>query len=178
MVYFMPIFVDGGCRNNGKEGAIAAAVAIHKFRTHWNRKYSQEKLWLKPTSSRAELAAIILALKMAIQRQEHAIHRRMKVVIYSDSRYAVDTMNEWKDKWVSNGWITANRTPVANQDLVKELIRLESELEEYAKVKYVHIPRQKNKKADGLCNDVLDNMEHERQDKSTALYLGGVQLAI
>ena len=69
MVYTMEIYVDGGCRGNGQPGSIGAAAAVFKLRS------GNQQAWTKalpqyppPTNQRAEITAIILALKQALEK--------------------------------------------------------------------------------------------------------------
>ena len=71
------------------------------------------------TNQRMELKAILEALKYAQTIRQ----KGEKVIIYSDSAYAVNCyLQEWYTKWVINGWQNANKQPVANQDLWKQII--------------------------------------------------------
>lgn len=66
-----------------------------------------------------ELEAIRAALEYAssIRRPNE------KVVIYSDSAYAINCyLQEWYINWQNNGWINANKQPVANQDLWYKIV--------------------------------------------------------
>ncbi len=67
----MVMFVDGGCRRNGYSNAIGAAacIIINKYGKSqgWYREISTH---LNPTSQRAELSALILALETAIEHYE------------------------------------------------------------------------------------------------------------
>jgi ribonuclease HI len=48
-------------------------------------------------------------------------------VLTTDSVYVRDGVTKWIAGWKRNGWVTANRTPVKNQDLWKELDRLNAQ---------------------------------------------------
>jgi ribonuclease HI len=99
MGYTMKIYVDGGCRGNGSRNAIGAAAAIQTMR--WGRKYwvrtqrVETTIYQNATNQRAELSAIILGLLMALDRY-HQLNRnpRLRLTIYSDSKYAVNCMTE------------------------------------------------------------------------------------
>lgn len=159
MVYTMVYEVDGGCRNNGYSGAIAAAAAIergrYKDRT-WTRQLDSEDA----TNQRAEITAIILALEQALRK-----YRNLKscptidLTIRSDSRYAVNCMTEWIYKWTRNGWRNAAGRPVVNKDLIRKASELDDEANELGDVTYEWIPRSENIDADEACNDCLDEME-------------------
>ena len=78
MVYIMKIYVDGGCRRNGHNNAIGAAACVIES------KWSRDSTWTRrlptpnprrndpiPTSQRAEITAIILALEKALDKYDH-----------------------------------------------------------------------------------------------------------
>lgn len=108
MVYTMKIYVDGGCRGNGQPGAIGAAAAVFQF------KWGKQRAWTRvlprhprPTNQRAEITAIILALELALERYRNLdSYPWIDVKIYSDSKYAVNCMNVWMDKWSNSKSIT------------------------------------------------------------------------
>jgi len=158
MVYIMEIYVDGGCRGNGQPGAIGAAAAAFKT------KFGRYKAWTMalprypaPTNQRAEITAIILALEKALEMYDDLdSYPRLKVKIYSDSKYAIGCMKDWIYKWSSNGWINAAGNEVANRDLIQEASDLDDRVAEVGDVEYIWIPREENQFADELCNDNLD----------------------
>ncbi|KAJ5975907.1 hypothetical protein N7481_009614 [Penicillium waksmanii] len=160
MVYIMKIYIDGGCRGNGTPSAIGAAAAV--FMNRWGRynKGLTKALnpWPRPTSQRAEIEAIILALKRALERYEGLNNDpRLRVTIYSDSTYAVNCMTQWIPRWIKNGWSNYADNEVANRDLLEEAFNLSNRLKEEGRVKYVWIPREENAHADKMCNKNMDN---------------------
>ena len=56
-----------------------------------------------------ELKAAIMGL--------NAVTRTMPIVLHTDSRYVMDGVKNWMPRWKANGWKTASKKPVANQDL-------------------------------------------------------------
>ncbi|KAA8652366.1 hypothetical protein EYZ11_006473 [Aspergillus tanneri] len=159
MVYIMEIYTDGGCRGNGRPGAIGAAAAIIKKRNgrydSWTRSLP---LYPAPTNQRAEITAIILALELALEKLEELdTQPYLNVTIYSDSRYAIGCMTNWIYKWTRNGWTNAAGNEVANRDLLEEASDLDDRLDEVGDVKYIWIPREKNEHADRLCNEDMDD---------------------
>lgn len=159
MVYNMRMRVDGGCRSNGYVGAVGAAAVVveHKYggrSTNWTRRLPT---YPTPTSQRAELAAIVLALELAVEKQRQLNNAPfMKVVICTDSKYAYGCMTDWSFKWRNNGWINSAGNAVANRDLVEEALELEAEIEDNGDVQYEWIPRDQNEDADEAVNDELD----------------------
>ncbi|KAE9365870.1 ribonuclease H1 [Stipitochalara longipes BDJ] len=156
----MDIYVDGGCRGNGRPGSIGAAAAVFKLR--WGRTTTWTKVlpdYPPPTNQRAEIAAIILALKQALKKyRELDSNPWLDVKIYSDSRYAVGCMNEWIYKWSRNGWINSAGHEVANRDLIQKASDLDDRLKEEGSVEYIWIPRAENEEADEACNDAMDKI--------------------
>ena len=56
-----------------------------------------------------ELLASINALK--------EIKKNSTVLLYTDSKYLIDGINNWIKKWKSNNWKTSNKKEVKNKDL-------------------------------------------------------------
>lgn len=158
----MEIYVDGGCRGNGQWWAVGAAAAVFKERGGrytggWTRRLPS---YPSPTNQRAEITAIILALKRALEKYRNLdSDPYIDVTIYSDSRYAINCMTTWVYKWVRNGWRNAAGDEVANRDLIEEAYDLHCELKEEGDVDYTWIPRDENDVADDMCNRALDEQE-------------------
>ena len=159
MVYIMEIYVDGGCRGNGKPDSIGAAAAV--FRRKWGKRNCWTRAmprWPTPTNQRAEITAIILALEQALEEYANLDGNPwLDVKIYSDSKYAIGCMTDWVYKWRANGWRNAAGNEVANRDLIEEASDLDDRLKEEGDVKYIWIPREDNDEADRICNDALDD---------------------
>ena len=65
------------------------------------------------TNNRMELMAAIQALE--------ALQRPAKVDLYTDSKYLLDGITKWIKGWQRNGWMTAAKKPVKNDDLWRRL---------------------------------------------------------
>ncbi|KAH8673377.1 ribonuclease H-like domain-containing protein [Xylariales sp. PMI_506] len=165
MVYTMVFNVDGACRRNGQANAIGAAAACLHLRGGHKLLYRTRKLRTgyydpAPTNQRAEIAAIILALKWVLEKYEELDgYPRLDVTIRTDSRYAEGCMTEWIYKWVTNGWTNARGEAVANRDLIQKASDLDDRVAELGKIKYVWVPRSENTDADQFCNEALDEQE-------------------
>jgi ribonuclease HI len=101
------IFTDGACSGNpgpGGWGAILRAGLSEK-----------EISGGEPatTNNRMEITAAIRALQ--------ALRRPSAVNLYTDSRYLLDGATLWLPRWKANGWKTADKKPVKNDDLWREL---------------------------------------------------------
>jgi len=65
------------------------------------------------TNNRMELLAAISALD--------ALERQSTLTIVTDSSYVKDGLTKWIHGWKRNGWRTAAKKPVKNEDLWKRL---------------------------------------------------------
>ena len=75
------------------------------------------------TNNRMELQAAIESLKYLCVRQGLT-----QSVIHTDSAYVLGGVTIWIHNWEKNGWKTANKKPVLNQELWQELVSLSREL--------------------------------------------------
>jgi ribonuclease HI len=100
-------FTDGACLGNPGPGGWAALL----------RAGGSERMLAggdsATTNNRMELMAAINALE--------ALKRPCRVTLTTDSRYVMQGIEQWVPKWLANGWRTADRKPVKNQDLWQRL---------------------------------------------------------
>ena len=61
------------------------------------------------TNNKMELTATIKALKHLKDKSE--------IIIFTDSKYVIDGINNWIFKWKQNDWKTTNKKEVKNKDL-------------------------------------------------------------
>ena len=98
------IYTDGSCLGNPGAGGWAAVIVDDKSR---EEIFGGEE---QTTNNRMELTAAIRALEK--------ISAGTTVELFTDSSYLKNAFtNGWLAKWKRNGWKTANKTPVLNQDL-------------------------------------------------------------
>ncbi len=71
------------------------------------------------TNNRMELTGAIEALEYINKN-----HKGDSVTIYTDSAYVLGGVTTWIHGWEKNGWKTANKKAVLNQDLWQALITL------------------------------------------------------
>lgn len=115
------IYTDGNCENNGKEGAIAGSGVHFVGHESWN--ISRRLPGKRQTNQRAELYAIQMALcRVVVQRSMLELQEMKRLIVHSDSEYAINCCTRWLDKWLQNDFhSTATRKPVVNQDIIKKI---------------------------------------------------------
>ncbi|KAL8751644.1 MAG: hypothetical protein Q9184_006003 [Pyrenodesmia sp. 2 TL-2023] len=154
----MRISVDGACRSNGYQGAVAAAAIVVHLKGRrlkiWSRRLPD---YPTPTNQAAELTAIIMALEKALEKYERCdTSPFMRVTITTDSKYALGCMTDWRYKWVENGWLNSRGQDVANRELIERALDLEAEIEQNGSIQYTWVPRKENQEADAAANEELD----------------------
>ena len=101
------IFTDGACSGNPGPGGWGA---ILRTGTHEKELSGGERA---TTNNRMELMAAIRAFE--------ALKSPSTVTIHTDSRYVMDGVTKWIVNWKKNGWRTADKKPVKNEDLWRAL---------------------------------------------------------
>ena len=98
------IFCDGGCCPNPGPGGWAAILRCGKV----EKEFSGGEP--RTTNNRMELTAVTRALE--------ALTKPCQVRVVTDSEYLANAFRQnWIGKWKRNGWRTAAKDPVKNQDL-------------------------------------------------------------
>ena len=101
------IFTDGACRGNPGPGGWGVLL---RFGAAERELCGGEG---PTTNNRMELMAAIKGLE--------ALREPCVVQLFTDSEYVRRGITEWMLKWRNNGWRTADRKPVKNADLWREL---------------------------------------------------------
>jgi ribonuclease HI len=104
------LFTDGSCHGNPGPGGWAALLECDGVR----RELSGAER--ATTNNRMEMRAAIEGLR--------ALREPCDVDVWTDSRYLVDGISSWLAAWKRRGWKTADRKPVKNEDLWRELDEL------------------------------------------------------
>jgi ribonuclease HI len=132
------IYTDGACKGNPGPGGWGALL---RSGTHEKEIFGGER---HTTNNRMEITAVIESLKL--------VKKKSKVCIYTDSTYVKDGISSWIKQWKINGWKTAAKKPVKNEELWKELDLLVSQHQiEWVWVKG-HAGDEGNERADALAN--------------------------
>ena len=137
------VFTDGACLGNPGPGGWGA-ILRYKTSEKEISGYSPDT-----TNNRMELTAVVEALS--------ALKERCRVTVYTDSRYLRDGITSWIQRWKRNGWKTAAKTAVKNQDLWEALDRIcQKHQIEWRWVKG-HAGHPENERADELAREAIRN---------------------
>ena len=113
----------------------------------------------QPTSNRAELRAVIAALRF----RAWDVEGFRSIVIATDSEYVVEGATRWVRTWLKNGWTTRTGALVKNKDLWHALLgEAEKWSERDVKITFWWIPRDQNIEADHWARHGA-NMEQMHQ---------------
>jgi ribonuclease HI len=132
------VYADGACKGNpGPGGWGALLMFAGKEKTLFGGE-------AQTTNNRMELTAVIRALE--------ALKKTCQIKIYTDSSYVQKGITEWITGWKSRNWRTADKKPVKNEDLWKQLDALvQTHSIEWIWVKG-HAGNAGNERADALAN--------------------------
>jgi ribonuclease HI len=131
------IYTDGACSGNpgpGGWGDVLRWIGVEKELSGGERE---------TTNNRKEMLAAIMALE--------SLKRAVPVDLYTDSTYVRDGITKWLHGWKANGWKTAAKKQVKNQDLWQ---RMEAALQDHdIKWHWVkgHAGHPENERADELA---------------------------
>ncbi|MBA4501985.1 ribonuclease HI [Marinobacterium marinum] len=132
------IFTDGACKGNPGPGGWGALL---RYGEQEKELYGGEP---ETTNNRMELQAAISALA--------SLKRSCRVILTTDSQYLRQGIMSWMAGWKRNGWKTAAKQPVKNQDLWQALdVQVARHDIDWRWVKG-HSGHPENERADQLAN--------------------------
>ena len=139
------LFTDGACSGNPGPGGWAAILRSGKHESELSGGQAQT------TNNRMELTAVIEGLR--------ALKKPSQVSIYTDSRYVMDGASKWLPGWKRNGWKTADKKPVKNEDLWRQL---DAEMARHT-LEWQWVPghsgHPENERADFLARSAIPNFK-------------------
>ena len=139
------LYTDGACKGNPGKGGWGVLM---RYGSHEKELFGGEA---HTTNNRMELTAIIQGLA--------ALKRPCAVVIYTDSQYVKNGMEQWIHGWKKNGWKTASKQPVKNEDLWQQLDRLAAQHQIQCQWVRGHAGHTENERADALANQGVASVE-------------------
>ncbi|NOK60942.1 MAG: hypothetical protein GFH27_549289n76 [Chloroflexi bacterium AL-W] len=131
------IYTDGACIDNPGPGGYGVVLISRNHRKELSGGYR------KTTNNRMELMAAFIALQ--------SLKYRLKVTLYSDSRYVVDGMSKgWAESWRNKGWMRNKKDKATNVDLWAQILDLAAQHEiEFVWIKG-HAGNEENERCDVL----------------------------
>ena len=141
------IFTDGACSGNPGPGGWGAILrsGVHE------REISGGEL--ATTNNRMEITAAIRALE--------TLKRPSNVTLHTDSRYLMDGATLWLPRWMANGWKTADKKPVKNADLWRELEAAGAPHKIAWRWVQGHSGHAENERADALARAAIHDIKAE-----------------
>lgn len=112
------IYTDGSCLGNPGPGGYGAVMIYGEYKGEKADNYKEfSQGYKETTNNRMELLAVIVSLD--------SLTRSCGVDLWTDSKYVQQAITKgWLKNWQKNGWKTAAKKPVKNQDLWRQLIPL------------------------------------------------------
>ena len=109
------IYTDGSCDTKSREGGWGYLLSFETPEGKTQKLCSAYES--DTTNNRMELTAAVQALE--------ALKDPCQVTLVTDSHYLKHAFTEgWLETWQKNGWRTAAKKPVKNQDLWQALLKL------------------------------------------------------
>ncbi|WP_319476683.1 ribonuclease HI [Marispirochaeta aestuarii] len=143
------IYTDGGCWGNPGPGAWAYCILCDGESLEKNGGDAAT------TNNRMELTAVIEALTEIRRRQWD----RRPVAVHTDSQYVKNGITSWIETWSRNGWKTAAKKPVKNQDLWVPLKELRDALNIRWQWVKGHAGNEHNERCDALVQEAIASIQ-------------------
>ena len=144
------LYTDGACSGNPGAGGWGAILIYGEHRREFSGGEPQT------TNNRMELTAVIEGLMK--------LKFPCRVDVYSDSAYTVNGfLQGWVYGWEKMGWKKADKKPVLNDDLWKQLLALTREHEVTFHKVNGHADNPLNNRCDELARGAIDELRMKGQ---------------
>jgi ribonuclease HI len=139
------IYTDGACSGNPGPGGWGVVL---RFEGKERELCGGAE---NTTNNRMELMAAIEGLR--------ALKEPCEVLLTTDSTYVKDGITRWLTNWKKNGWKTAAKKAVKNQDLWEQLDQQTSRHDVQWQWVKGHSGHTENERADALANQGMDTVK-------------------
>ena len=149
-------FTDGACSGNPGPGGWGVVLQAKR-----DSKVVRERTLsggeAETTNNRMELTAAIVALE--------TLERAAAITIVTDSVYLRDGITKWIHGWKRNGWRTAAKKPVKNDDLWQRLDTAQAGHEVTWEWVKGHAGHEENERADQLAREEIKALKAARKKR-------------
>jgi ribonuclease HI len=119
------VFTDGSSLNNGYKNCVGG---IGVFFEDDSPNNIGEKMTFKEdgkvSNNVSELTACLRAI-LAIKDFKDFNRLNDSILVYTDSKYLIDSITKWSNSWEKNGWMRTDRSgkkkPVKNVEIIKQI---------------------------------------------------------
>lgn len=137
------LYTDGGARGNPGPAASGAVLKALQNGMEGEVVATASKYLGVDTNNQAEYTAIIIGLEKAKSLGA------TRVQVYLDSELATKQLN--------------GQYRVKNPDIAKRFLEVRNLMQQFERVTFTHVRREKNKEADAIVNEVLDTHSQKKR---------------
>lgn len=132
------VYTDGSVFNNQRRESIKTFGGVGAFFNDNDKRNVSEPFYMFPiTNNRTEIHAANRAIENYMNEKRcKKDSRKTTLVIYTDSKYLINLITKWINKWKFNQWKTSNGKDVKNKDLIYQLDHLINLYKEFVKVEF------------------------------------------
>lgn len=120
------VYTDGSTLKNGAKdatggfGVVVCEAEPHQDPETYKVIAAHAERAEGTTNNRMEMSAILWTLEnYGASEGEFFVP-----IVYSDSKYSINSFTSWIYNWKANGWVRAGDKPLENKDLIMEYDRL------------------------------------------------------
>ncbi|HOK35247.1 MAG TPA: ribonuclease HI family protein [Candidatus Pacearchaeota archaeon] len=139
------VHTDGGARGNPGPAAIGVVIQLLTNNLQLTTEKQYSEYIGKATNNEAEYMAIIFALKKLKQLFGKNKIKNLEVEIYLDSQLIARQLQ--------------GKYKILEKNLQPLFLKVWNLKTEFKNVNFNYVPREKNREADKLVNEALDNLE-------------------
>ncbi len=138
------VYTDGSSLGNPGRGGWGAIFLGQKNVVELGEKHNDV------TNNQMELLAVAKAFEFLAEKNI----KDYLILIKSDSKYFIDGIEKWIIDWQNNNWKTANKKPVKNQNLWKQILEFKIFLETDNKLIFEHVKAHSGIKYNERVDDI------------------------